>query len=118
MAYQDFREFLDVLRRHGELIDIDRPVALSDVGKALKRSNMRQGPALHSLLNGGGHQARDVGAVDLLERAVAVAGEMPVIAGPLTEPRVGDLVEGRPGAGDPFRRCCAGLSRQAREVGH
>ena len=35
MAYQDFREFLDVLRRHGELIDIDRPVALSDVGKAL-----------------------------------------------------------------------------------
>jgi 4-hydroxy-3-polyprenylbenzoate decarboxylase/2,5-furandicarboxylate decarboxylase 1 len=52
MAYQDFREFLDVLRRHGELIDIDRPVALSDVGKALKRSNMRQGPALMFKQNG------------------------------------------------------------------
>lgn len=52
MAYQDFREFLDVLRRHGELIDIDRPVALSDVGKALKQSNMRQGPALMFKQNG------------------------------------------------------------------
>ena len=35
MPYQDFRQFLDVLRQHGELIDIDRPIALSDIGKAM-----------------------------------------------------------------------------------
>ena len=52
MAYQDFREFLDVLRHHDELIDIDGPVALSDVGKALKHSNMRHGPALMFKQNG------------------------------------------------------------------
>ena len=32
MPYRDFRQFLDVLRQHGELIDIDRPVDLRDVG--------------------------------------------------------------------------------------
>src|SRR6202051_695704 len=46
MPYQDFRQFLDVLRRHGELLDIDRPVALSDVGKAMKQSYRRQGPGI------------------------------------------------------------------------
>ena len=30
MPYEDFRQFLDVLRQHGELIDVDRPVALSE----------------------------------------------------------------------------------------
>ena len=38
MPYQDFRQFLDVLRQHGELIDVNRPVALNDVGKAMKQS--------------------------------------------------------------------------------
>jgi 4-hydroxy-3-polyprenylbenzoate decarboxylase/2,5-furandicarboxylate decarboxylase 1 len=38
MPYQDFRQFLDVLRQHGELIDINRPIALTDVGKALKHA--------------------------------------------------------------------------------
>ncbi len=38
MPYQDFRQFLDVLRQQGQLIEIDRPVALSDVGKALKHA--------------------------------------------------------------------------------
>ena len=38
MPYQDFRQFLDALRQHGELIDIDRPVALADIGKAMKQS--------------------------------------------------------------------------------
>jgi len=47
MPYQDFREFLDVLRREGELIDIDRHVALEDVGKAMKHSYIKQGPALN-----------------------------------------------------------------------
>ena len=46
MPYHDFRQFLDVLRRHGELVDIDRPVALSDVGKAMKQSYRRQGPGM------------------------------------------------------------------------
>ena len=47
MPYQDFRQFLDVLRQHGELIDVNRPVALNDVGKAMKQSYVRQGPATH-----------------------------------------------------------------------
>ncbi|MCC6887614.1 MAG: UbiD family decarboxylase [Hyphomicrobiales bacterium] len=46
MPYQDFRQFLDVLRQHGELIDIDRPIALSEIGKAMKQSYRRQGPAI------------------------------------------------------------------------
>jgi len=46
MPYRDFRQFLDVLRAHGELIDINRPIDLhSDVGKALKQTCARQGPA-------------------------------------------------------------------------
>jgi len=46
MPFQDFRQFLDVLRQHGELIDINRPVALNDVGKAMKQAYVRNGPAL------------------------------------------------------------------------
>lgn len=53
MPYQDFRQFLDVLRKHGELVDIDRPIDLqTDVGKALKQSYVRNGPALLFNLNG------------------------------------------------------------------
>src|SRR5215468_7253190 len=52
MPYQDFRQFLDVLRQHGELIDVNRPVALNDVGKAMKQSYVRQGPALMFNQNG------------------------------------------------------------------
>jgi 4-hydroxy-3-polyprenylbenzoate decarboxylase/2,5-furandicarboxylate decarboxylase 1 len=51
LPYQDFRQFLDVLRQHGELIDVNRPVALNDVGKAMKQSYVRQGPAI--MLNQG-----------------------------------------------------------------
>jgi 3-polyprenyl-4-hydroxybenzoate decarboxylase len=47
MPYQDFRQFLEVLRQHGELIDVNRPVALNDVGKAMKQSYVRQGPRHH-----------------------------------------------------------------------
>src|SRR5438477_8125247 len=46
MPYQDFRQFLDVLRQQGELIDVERPIALSDIGKAMKQSYQRQGPAI------------------------------------------------------------------------
>jgi 4-hydroxy-3-polyprenylbenzoate decarboxylase/2,5-furandicarboxylate decarboxylase 1 len=52
MPYQDFRQFLDVLRQHGELIDVNRPVALNDVGKAMKQSYVRQGPAIMFKENG------------------------------------------------------------------
>ena len=53
MPYQDFRQFLNVLRQHGELVDINRPIDLrTDVGKALKQSYVRQGPALLFTQNG------------------------------------------------------------------
>jgi 3-octaprenyl-4-hydroxybenzoate carboxy-lyase len=52
LPYQDFRQFLDVLRQHGELIDVNRPVALNDVGKAMKQSYVRQGPAIMFNQNG------------------------------------------------------------------
>ena len=52
MPYQDFRQFLDVLRQQGELIDVDRPIAINDVGKAMKQSYARQGPAIMFTRNG------------------------------------------------------------------
>jgi 2,5-furandicarboxylate decarboxylase 1 len=52
MPYQDFRQFLDVLRQHGELVDVDRAIALNDVGKAMKQSYARQGPAIMFNHNG------------------------------------------------------------------
>ncbi len=52
MPFQDFRQFLDVLRQHGELIDINRPIALNDVGKAMKQSYVRNGPAIMFNNNG------------------------------------------------------------------
>ncbi|MGZ8154495.1 MAG: UbiD family decarboxylase [Burkholderiales bacterium] len=52
MPYEDFRQFLDVLRKHGELIDIDRPIALSDVAKVMKHSYRREGPAVQFNKNG------------------------------------------------------------------
>ena len=38
MPFHDFRQFLDVMRQQGELVDINRPIALTDVGKALKHA--------------------------------------------------------------------------------
>lgn len=52
MPHQDFRQFLDALRREGELVDVDRPIELNDVGKILKQSYVRQGPALMFKQNG------------------------------------------------------------------
>ena len=46
MPYQDFRQFLDVLRQQGELVDVDRPIALTDVGKALKQAYQKGRPAV------------------------------------------------------------------------
>jgi len=33
MPYQDFSPILDVLRQQGELIDVDRPIALADIAR-------------------------------------------------------------------------------------
>lgn len=52
MPFEDFRGFLDALRAAGELIDIDRPIALDDVGRAMKHSYAKQGPALMLRQNG------------------------------------------------------------------
>jgi 4-hydroxy-3-polyprenylbenzoate decarboxylase/2,5-furandicarboxylate decarboxylase 1 len=52
LAVPGLRQFLDVLRQHGELIDVNRPVALNDVGKAMKQSYVRQGPAIMFNQNG------------------------------------------------------------------
>ena len=51
-AVSDFRQFLDVLRQHGELIDINRPIDLNDVGKAMKQAYVRNGPAIMFNNNG------------------------------------------------------------------
>ncbi|MFI5017960.1 MAG: UbiD family decarboxylase domain-containing protein, partial [Dongiales bacterium] len=46
MPFQDFRDFLEALRKRGELIDIDRPVAPHlEVAKALRQSAAIGGPA-------------------------------------------------------------------------
>jgi 2,5-furandicarboxylate decarboxylase 1 len=46
MAYQDLRQFLDALRRQGELVDVNRPIDLKyEIGKALKKSYVQKGPA-------------------------------------------------------------------------
>ena len=46
MPYQDFRQFLDVLRQYGEVVDVKRPIVLSDVGKALKQAYQKGRPAV------------------------------------------------------------------------
>ena len=38
MPFHDFRQFLDVMRQQGELVDINQEIALTDVGKALKHA--------------------------------------------------------------------------------
>src|SRR5260370_16952279 len=53
MPFQDFRAFFDALRKHGELFDVDRPVALElEVAKALRKSASLAGPAFVFKNNG------------------------------------------------------------------
>lgn len=52
MAFRDMRAFLDLLRERGELEDVDGEIDLADVGKALKQTSHRQGPALMFNRNG------------------------------------------------------------------
>jgi len=53
MPFQDFREFLDALRKQGELLDIERLVALDlEVAKVLRKSTAIGGPALVFKKNG------------------------------------------------------------------
>src|SRR5260370_9751386 len=53
MPFQDFRAFFDALRKHGELFEVDRPVALElEVAKALRKSASLAGPAFVFKNNG------------------------------------------------------------------
>lgn len=62
MAYNDFREFLDALKKQGELLEVDRQVALQlEVGKALQKSAAVNGPAI--LFNNNGTKFPLVGGV-------------------------------------------------------
>ncbi|MCC9186264.1 UbiD family decarboxylase [Mycolicibacterium mageritense] len=47
MPFDDFRSFLAALRNQGQLIDVDRPVALElEVAKAMRKSAATGGPAI------------------------------------------------------------------------
>ena len=53
MAFRDFRDFLGALREKGELLDVERPVALQlEVAKALRKSAAVAGPAFTFKNNG------------------------------------------------------------------
>jgi len=53
MPYTDFRDFLDALRKHNDLLEIDRHVDLQlEIGQALQQSAAIQGPALIFKNNG------------------------------------------------------------------
>ncbi|HTI84940.1 MAG TPA: UbiD family decarboxylase [Acetobacteraceae bacterium] len=53
MAYQDFREFLEALRKSGELIEVDRAVSPElEVAKAMRKSAAMSGPAIIFKNNG------------------------------------------------------------------
>ena len=53
MAYADFRDFLSALRKHNDVLEIDRSVDLKlEVGKALQKSASINGPALIFKNNG------------------------------------------------------------------
>src|ERR1700688_3566985 len=53
MAFQDFREFLDALRKAGELLELDRAVSPElEVAKAMRKSASVSGPAIVFKNNG------------------------------------------------------------------
>src|ERR1700753_3485798 len=73
MPYQDFRQFLDALRQAGELVDVERPIDLGDVGKALKKTYAHEGPALMFKNNGSNYPL--VGGVYATRRQSLIALE-------------------------------------------
>lgn len=47
MAFNDFREFLDLCRKEHDLIEVDRYIDLNlEIGKALKKSYVNDGPVI------------------------------------------------------------------------
>ncbi|MGE5674487.1 MAG: UbiD family decarboxylase [Mycobacterium leprae] len=46
MAYRDFRQFLQALKDRGDLMEVNTPIALDEVGKALKQVYAKNGPAV------------------------------------------------------------------------
>ena len=53
MAFNDFREFLDLCRKEHDLIEVDRYIDLNlEIGKALKKSYVNDGPVIIFKNNG------------------------------------------------------------------
>jgi 2,5-furandicarboxylate decarboxylase 1 len=53
MPYRDFREFIDALKRAGDIVEVTRPADLRfEIGKALKQTYVHDGPALVFTNNG------------------------------------------------------------------
>ena len=74
MPYQDLRQFLDVLRKEGELIEIDRPMHLdNEIPKALKQISVYGGPAL--VFNKNGTDYRFVAGIYATRRKALLAFE-------------------------------------------
>lgn len=62
MPFDDFRSFLTALRAQGQLIEVDRPVALElEVAKAMRKSAATGGPAI--VFNNNGTQFPLVGGI-------------------------------------------------------
>lgn len=62
MPFDDFRAFLTALREHGQLIEVNRPVALElDVAKAMRKSAATGGPAI--VFNDNGTEFALVGGI-------------------------------------------------------
>ena len=62
MPFDDFRSFLTALRAQGQLIEVDRPVALElEVAKAMRKSAATGGPAI-VFNNNGVYRGTDVNA--------------------------------------------------------
>ena len=91
MPYQDFRQFLDVLRQQGELIDVDRPIALTDVGKALKQAYQKGRPALSFTDNGSNGNLESMKCVNLVSKAAGTVKNVSASVA-MTHSYVGDLV--------------------------
>jgi 4-hydroxy-3-polyprenylbenzoate decarboxylase/2,5-furandicarboxylate decarboxylase 1 len=54
MAFDDFRSFVHCLRAAGEVVEINRPIALDDVGKVMKRAQAQSSPSVIFNENGTG----------------------------------------------------------------
>ena len=109
MLSADFREFLDALRSHGELVDIDRPIDLYvDVARALKRGNMIDGPPMNFRQNG--TASPPIGGVYSI-RAKALLAFKPPKTRSSRRYRTVSITRSRPRSLHIPRRCTTSCSR-------